>query len=122
LAVAASATGFFQRENCGQCPPCAVGTQSLDRIFKGMEEGTGRGRDLHDLSDVAGFMTDHGYCAHCRTAAAVATGFSRRFGETLEAHIGAGGCPRSESRHPDPFAAGSPEREAVGAAVREQFR
>jgi NADH:ubiquinone oxidoreductase subunit F (NADH-binding) len=34
LAVAASVAGFFERENCGQCPPCAVGTASLARILR----------------------------------------------------------------------------------------
>ncbi len=121
LAVAASVTGFFERENCGQCPPCAVGTQSLDRIFQGMETGAARARDLRDLSDVAGFMSAHGYCAHCRTAAAVATGFAHRFAEAIQAHVGAGQCPHPDSRHPDPFAVGSPERNAVAAAVDEQL-
>jgi hypothetical protein len=86
-----------------------------------METGAARARDLRDLSDVAGFMSAHGYCAHCRTAAAVATGFARRFAEDIEAHLGAGRCPRPDSRHPDPFAVGSPERNAVAAAVDEQL-
>ena len=39
-----------------------------------------------------------------------------------EAHVGGGGCPWPERRHPDPFAPGSPERAAVEAAVQEQLR
>ena len=121
LAVAASVTAFFERENCGQCPPCAVGTASLARILRGVETGGARARDLHDLADVAGFMSAHGYCAHCRTAATVATGFARRFAQAVEAHVGAGQCPDPDRRHPDPFAPGSPERKAVEAAVDEQL-
>jgi NADH:ubiquinone oxidoreductase subunit F (NADH-binding) len=122
LAVAASVAAFFERENCGQCPPCAVGTTSLARILRGVETGAARPRDLRDLADVAGFMSGHGYCAHGRTAAAVATGLAERFAATVEAHMTAGTCPWPERRHPDPFAPGSPERAAVEAAVVEQLR
>ena len=122
LAVAASVAGFFERENCTQCPPCAVGTASLARILRAVESGGGRPRDLRDLADVAGFMSGHGYCAHCRTAAAVATGMAHGFADAVEAHVGGGGCPWPERRHPDPFAPGSPERAAVEAAVQEQLR
>ncbi len=119
LAVATSLAGFFERENCGQCPPCAVGTTSLHRILRGVEDGHARARDLRDLSDVAGFMSGHGYCAHCRTAAAVATGVVRKLEVAVEAHLEASRCPYPTRRHPDPFAPGSPERRAVASACDE---
>ncbi|HEX9186906.1 MAG TPA: hypothetical protein VGB87_07535, partial [Vicinamibacteria bacterium] len=72
------------------------------------------------LHDVAGFMSDHGYCAHGRTAAAVATGMARAAADAVGAHLGGGACPRP--RHPDPFAPGSRERRALEAAVEEQLR
>ena len=122
LALAASVAGFFERENCAQCPPCAVGTASLARILRAVESGGSRPRDLRDLHDVAGFMSGHGYCAHCRTASAVAIGMARRFSGAVEAHVRGGGCPGPESRHPDPFAPASPERTAVEAAFEEQLR
>jgi NADH:ubiquinone oxidoreductase subunit F (NADH-binding) len=117
LAVASSVAAFFERENCGQCPPCAVGTARLHHILAGVESGGGKPRDLRDLAEVAGFMSSHGYCAHCRTAAAVATGLVRRLGAEVEAHVGAGRCPWPDRRHPDPFAPGSPERSTLAAAV-----
>jgi NADH-quinone oxidoreductase subunit F len=120
VAVAASVAGFFERESCGQCPPCAVGAASLARILRGLEAGTARPRDLHDLHDVAGFMSGHGYCAHCRTAAALATGMTQRLAETVASHA-AGGCPWPSRRHPDPFAAGSTERSRVEQAFQEQL-
>jgi NADH-quinone oxidoreductase subunit F len=122
LAVAASAAGFFERENCGQCPPCAVGTASLARILRAVETGGSRPRDVRDLHDVAGFMAGHGYCAHCRAAAAVATGMARAFAEAVDSHVRKGSCPWPERRHPDPFAPHSPERAALEAAVQEQLR
>ena len=122
LAIAASLARFFERENCGQCPPCAVGTASLARILGALESGGSRARDLRDLHDVAGFMSMHGYCAHCRTAAAVASGLIRRLAETVELHVRAEACPSPGLRHPDPFAPGSPERVSVESAVESQLR
>jgi NADH-quinone oxidoreductase subunit F len=122
LAVAASVASFYERENCGQCPPCAVGTARLARILRGLEEGGARPRDLHDLGDVAGFMSGHGYCAHCRAAATLATGLTRRLADAVEVHLASGRCPEPERRHPDPFARGSSERAAVEAAAAEQLR
>ncbi len=122
LAVAASVAAFFERENCGQCPPCAVGTASLARILQGLESGGARPRDLRDLADVAGFMSGHGYCAHCGSAARVATGLAKRYAEAVEAHLRDGGCPAPAERRPDPFAPGSPERGALERAAEEQLR
>jgi NADH-quinone oxidoreductase subunit F len=121
VGVAASALGFFERESCGQCPPCTVGTASLARILRSLEQGGARPRDLRDLHEVAGFMSGHGYCAHCRTAAAVASRFVTGAAGAVEAHVAAG-CPSPEMRHPDPFGPGSKEREALASAVEEQLR
>jgi NADH-quinone oxidoreductase subunit F len=121
LAIAASVASFFEREACGQCPPCTVGTASLARILRALEAGGARPRDLRDLHEVAGFMAGHGYCAHGRTAAAVATGFTRQVAATVEAHVANGRCPSPGRRPADPFAPGSPERARLEAAVQEQL-
>jgi hypothetical protein len=47
---------------------------------------------------------------------------ARRYAAEVEAHLRDGGCPDASSRHPDPFAAGSPELEALETAVQEQLR
>jgi len=122
LAVGASVAAFFERENCGQCPPCAVGTASIARILRGLEDGGGRPRDVHDLGTVAAFMSGHGYCGHCGSAARVATGLVGRYSDAVAAHVREGRCPEADRRHPDPFASGSPERKALEAAVEEQLR
>ncbi len=68
--VLASLAAFFERESCGQCPPCTVGTATLHRIARAVAAGLARAKDRTDFAEAAGFMKDHGYCAHCRTAAA----------------------------------------------------
>ena len=122
LALGGSVMRFYERESCGQCPPCTVGSASLARVLARIEDGGARPRDLRDLHEVAGFMSGHGWCAHCRTAAAVATATTTRLAAEVEAHVRHERCPSPQLRHPDPFAPGSAERMAIEAAVREQLR
>jgi NADH:ubiquinone oxidoreductase subunit F (NADH-binding) len=120
IGVAASLAGFFERESCGQCPPCTVGTASLSRVLRAVESGAARARDLADMAEVAGFMSGHGYCAHCRTAAAAVSGLLARVPDDVAAHLAARGCPREGNSAGDPFAPGSPERAAIEAALDRQ--
>jgi NADH-quinone oxidoreductase subunit F len=112
LSVAASAAAFFERESCGQCPPCTVGSASLSRALRAIEAGQARGQDVAAAREVAGFMAGHGYCAHSRTAAAVARGFLERLPGVVQAHIDARRCPEGLPAA-DPFGASSPERRAI---------
>jgi NADH-quinone oxidoreductase subunit F len=112
IALAASLAAFFEREACGQCPPCTMGTANLARILQAVEAGSARAADLRHLAEAAGFMSDHGYCAHSRTAAGSVTGFLARVPEAVQAHLGGRGCPRPGSTC-DPFAPGSAERAAI---------
>ena len=119
IGVAASLAAFFEREACGQCPPCTVGTASLSRVLRSVENGTARGKDLADLAEVAGFMSGHGYCAHCRTAAGAVSGLLARVPDEVSAHLSARACARGGGAG-DPFAPGSPERLAIEAALERQ--
>ncbi|HET7292863.1 MAG TPA: NADH-ubiquinone oxidoreductase-F iron-sulfur binding region domain-containing protein [Vicinamibacteria bacterium] len=114
VSVAASLAAFFERESCGQCPPCAMGSARLSEILRRLEAGEARAADLGYLSEAAGFMSDHGYCAHPRSAASAVQGLLSRFNLDVDAHVAARRCPRPEGRC-DPFAAGSPERAAIEA-------
>lgn len=114
ISVAASLAAFFEREACGQCPPCVVGTQNLARIVRSLAAGKARPAELGSLGEAAGFMSLHGYCAHGRTAAASVTGLLSRFRAEVEAHVSGG--PR-HGRHADPFGPRSPERAAIEATL-----
>ena len=115
IAVGASLASFFERESCGQCPPCTVGSAGLARTLRAVESGVARAQELNALAEVAGFMKDHGYCAHSRTAALSVMGLLARFRDDVEAHLAAGRCPRKDALPCDPFANGSPERQAIEA-------
>ena len=116
LSLAASLAAFFERESCGQCPPCTQGSRNLSRVLRAVEDGQARAKDLADLAEAAGFMADHGYCAHGRTAAAAVTGLLRRVPSAVEAHLAGRGCPAASGRR-DPFATGSAERAAIEAVL-----
>lgn len=112
LRAAVSLAAFFEREACGQCPPCTMGTANLARILRDLEGGGARAADLGHLGEAAGFMAQHGYCAHSRTAASCLTSLVARFRTDVDAHLATRGCPRSGMTC-DPFAPGSPERVAI---------
>jgi NADH-quinone oxidoreductase subunit F len=116
LAVASSLAAFFERESCGQCPPCVQGSRNLARVLRAVEKGEARARDLQDLSEAAGFMSIHGYCAHSRTGALSVTGLLARVPADVEAHLAARRCPRPEGAS-DPFAVHSVERAAIEAVL-----
>ena len=107
FSVLASLAAFFEREACGQCPPCTVGTASLHRIVQTAAER--RARDSTDLRTAAGFMQDHGYCAHCRTAARSVTGLFERARARFSTGAGTRACR--------PFDPDSPERSAIEAVA-----
>jgi NADH-quinone oxidoreductase subunit F len=116
IGIAASVAAFFERESCGQCPPCVQGSRNLSRILRAVEAGDARARDLHDLGEAAGFMSVHGYCAHSRTAAAAVTGLLQRVPSAVEAHLADRGCARGGPPR-DPFHPASPERAAIEATI-----
>jgi NADH-quinone oxidoreductase subunit F len=116
IGVGASLAAFFERESCGQCPPCTQGSRNLSRVMRAVEAGEARARDLSDLAEAAGFMADHGYCAHSRTAAAAVTGLLRRVPSAVSAHLAARRCPQAGAVR-DPFHPSSPERAAIEARL-----
>jgi NADH-quinone oxidoreductase subunit F len=113
--LAASLAAFFERESCGQCPPCVRGTMSLHKIARTLRQGQARARDVSDVAEVSGFMAMHGYCAHCRAAAASVGGLLTIHADAVARAVGGSDPgPKMGSLY-DPFAPGSPQRTAIEA-------
>lgn len=105
---------FFEREACGQCPPCTLGTSNLRRLVTGDRPPTIRLTPQTAMRETASFMSIHGYCGHSRSGATSVTQLFARWENEILDHL------RSESRMPesftrDPFAQDSPERTALEA-------
>ena len=115
LAVALAA--FFERESCGQCPPCVRGTESLHKIVRALRAGQASSQNLADIGEVAGFMGMHGYCAHCRAAAGSVTRLVSLNGPAVAAVVAGIGARPPQTVTYDPFAPGSPQRAAIEAVL-----
>jgi NADH:ubiquinone oxidoreductase subunit F (NADH-binding) len=120
--LAVSVAAFFERESCGQCPPCVRGTESLHRVMRALRMREARARDVADIDEVAGFMEMHGYCAHCRAGAGAVTRLVTLNRPRIESVLTATGpAPGSAGGTVgdkfDPFAPGSPQRRAIEALL-----
>jgi len=121
--LAVSVAAFFERESCGQCPPCVRGTESLHKVMRALRTREAKARDVADIDEVAGFMAMHGYCAHCRAGAGAVTRLVALNRPRIEDVLTATGpAPRSAGRTTggdsfDPFAPGSPQRRAIEALL-----
>ena len=115
--LAVSLAAFFERESCGQCPPCVRGTSSLHEIARALRAGRARSHEVADLGEVAGFMGMHGYCAHCRAAAGSVTRLVSLNGPSVAAVVAGAGRPSRPPATYDPFAPGSPQRAAIEAVL-----
>ena len=122
LAVAASVAGFFERENCAQCPPARSAPRASPASCARSSRAARAG------ATCATFSTWPASCPATATARTAAPpppsppGWRAASRTRWKRTSCGGGCPWPERRHPDPFAPGSPERAAVEAAVQEQLR
>jgi NADH:ubiquinone oxidoreductase subunit F (NADH-binding) len=89
-------SSFLAGASCGQCPPCKLGTQAiavrLDRIHRGAASPD-------DLDEIAGWIervTDANRCGLGAGQRSLAAGLAQRFGDELQAHVGA---PCGSARH-----------------------
>lgn len=115
--LAVSLAAFFERESCGQCPPCVRGTESLHRIARALRAGQALRQDVADIGEVSGFMAMHGYCAHCRAAALSVTRLLSLNRPSVEAVVSAAAARPEKAEAFDPFAPGSPQRAAIESVL-----
>ena len=108
---------FFERESCGQCPPCVLGTANLRSLVTGDRPPTIRLNPQTALRETASFMSMHGYCGHSRAGATAVSALFARFESEIMARLRGDAAP-SGMRDRDPFAPGSAERAALDAFLR----
>lgn len=78
---------FFERESCGQCPPCKMGTRYLHEIVERIETGAARPDDLDALRQISGFVKGRGDCTVVTGAAVTVESSLRHFLGEFEAHL-----------------------------------
>jgi NADH-quinone oxidoreductase subunit F len=87
-------SNFFERETCGQCPPCRIGTEELATLVRKIEEGQGEEKDLAKLLQICGFVKGTGFCTLVTGAAVLVQNSLRLFRSEFEEHIRLGRCPQ----------------------------
>ena len=116
-AILESIASFFEREACGQCPPCVLGTANLKSLITGDRPVANRLSPQAALRETASFMSMHGYCSHARSGAlAVTRLFTLWQGPILE-HLRSG-KPQGGVKARDPFAPNSKELRPLDEFLR----
>lgn len=110
--IVASIARFFERESCGQCPPCVLGASNLRQLVTGDRPPTIRLTPQGALRETAAFMAGHGYCGHSRAGAQSVTNLFSLWQDEIMDHL-RGRRSAAGSRDRDPFAPGSSERKAL---------
>ena len=84
---------FTQKESCGKCVPCRVGTRHLVDILNRICEGEGTPGDIGRLQDLARDIKAGSLCGLGQTAANPVLTTIEFFREEYEAHINEKRCP-----------------------------
>ena len=84
---------FTQKESCGKCVPCRVGTRHLVDILNRICEGEGTPGDIGKLQDLARDIKAGSLCGLGQTAANPVLTTIEFFREEYEAHINEKRCP-----------------------------
>jgi len=84
---------FLQRESCGKCTPCRVGTKRMLELLIKITEGRGEDEDLKTLQRLAGVMAATSLCGLGRTAPNPFITSLNHFRDEYMAHIRDKKCP-----------------------------
>jgi NADH-quinone oxidoreductase subunit F len=78
---------FFAHESCGQCTPCRVGCDWMEKIVHRIEAGEGRTEDLDLLQDVASRINGQTICPLGDAAAGPVPSYLSKFRADFLHHI-----------------------------------
>ncbi len=84
---------FTQKESCGKCTLCRLGTKQMLDILEDITKGRGKMEDLEILEELAEDIKMGSLCGLGRTAPNPVLTTLRYFREEYEAHIKDGRCP-----------------------------
>jgi len=90
---------FTQRESCGQCIPCRVGTKQMYDILDSITSGRGKPEDIDTLLDLGHSIKESSLCALGQSAPNPVLSTIRYFRDEYEAHIFEGHCPAGVCQH-----------------------
>jgi len=86
-------TDFVQKESCGKCAPCRIGTRRMLEILTRITEGRGELADIDRLVELGEMIRDASLCGLGQTAPNPVLSTIRYFRDEYEAHIIEKRCP-----------------------------
>ena len=84
---------FTQRESCGKCTFCRLGTRQMLEVLTDFTQGKGKIEDLDNLAKLAGEVKAGSLCGLGQTAPNPILTTLRYFRDEYEEHIELGKCP-----------------------------
>jgi NADH-quinone oxidoreductase subunit F len=84
--------GFTQRESCGKCGPCRIGTKRMLEILEKITAGQGSLEDLDKLEETAKFVKERSLCGLGKSAPLPVLSTLKNFREEYLEHIMEGKC------------------------------
>jgi NADH-quinone oxidoreductase subunit F len=84
---------FTQRESCGKCTMCRLGTKQMLQILDDITKGRGHAEDIDTLYEMAEDIKAGSLCGLGKTAPNPVLTTLRYFRDEYEAHIKEGRCP-----------------------------
>jgi len=105
--LARNSLDFAQREACGQCVPCRLGTRQMFDVLTDISRGRGQPDDLELLAELAEGVRLGSLCGLGQTAANTLLSTIRYFPDDYQAHIQRKQCPTAActltaDEEPDP--------------------
>ena len=89
---------FIQKETCGQCAICSLGTLQMLEALKDITEGKGKPDDIALLVELGEAIQIGSICGLGQSAPNTVLTTIRHFREEYEAHIAEGRCPAKMCR------------------------
>jgi NADH-quinone oxidoreductase subunit F len=86
-------TDFCQKESCGKCAPCRVGTRRMLEILTRITQGQGEMEDIDRLQELGEMIKEASLCGLGQTAPNPVLSTLRHFRDEYEAHIRLKRCP-----------------------------
>ena len=89
---------FTEKESCGKCVPCRLGTKQMHEILVDIVEGRGKPGDIELLEDLAVGIKAGSLCGLGQTAPNPVLTTLRYFRHEYEAHIHHNTCPAKQCK------------------------
>jgi NADH-quinone oxidoreductase subunit F len=89
---------FAEKESCGKCTPCRLGTRQLLTILEDITAGRGRPQDIETLEELSAGIKTGSLCGLGQTAPNPVLSTLRYFREEYEAHIHDACCPAKKCK------------------------